>query len=260
MALYFDGTPYTTSPKMEGRLSAAVDRTNNIIRLLNVDSNGNLKITSANATGSGSPEWAIRSSTTGTATLSLGEAAINTLELKTFAAFDQAGLFLASGAGRQLVIADKLYDTADFGFAVQTSPTLFYFSGNNPATNGTEWGSITHDATDFNFNAGKGRFKWQRGHQFKFTTVSADTTLDSSHHFVATDATGAARAITLPTTPAAGTTYYIYKTDASGNAVTITRGGANTIEGANTLALAAQYDSALLVFDGTSTWIRVSQL
>lgn len=264
MSLYYDGVSYSdgssSTPRDSGRLLAGLDRDNSLIQLLNVDSSGNLKVTSGNAAGAGSPVWPIRSSVTGTATLALGEASINTLELKTFAAYDQAGLFVSSGSGMQLIFGNKLYNTADYGFAVQTTPTLYFFSHNNPATNGTEWGSITHDATDLYFNAGKGRFKWNRGHQFKFTSVAADTTLDASHHFVAVDATGAARAITLPTTPAAGTTYYVYKTDGGANAVTITRGGANTIEGANTLALAAQYDSALLVFDGTATWIRVSQL
>jgi len=49
MSLYSDGTPYTTSPKMESTFISALDRTNNIIRHVNIDANGNLKVSAASA-------------------------------------------------------------------------------------------------------------------------------------------------------------------------------------------------------------------
>jgi len=50
-------------------------------------------------------------------------------------------------------------------------------------------------------------------------------------------------------------TYHIVKTDSSANAVTVYPYGTQTIEGASSHILSAQYDSAFLVFDkGTQTW------
>ncbi len=72
------------------------------------------------------------------------------------------------------------------------------------------------------------------------------------------DATAAAFAVTLP--PAnflpPGYQVSIEKLDVSGNAVTVTRHGADTIEGATTVALAAQYNAARLTSDGTSIWYK----
>lgn len=50
---------------------------------------------------------------------------------------------------------------------------------------------------------------------------------------------------------------FIVKTDASGNAVTITPFGTQTINGAATLALAAQYNKVLLTFK-VDRWYIVS--
>lgn len=63
----------------------------------------------------------------------------------------------------------------------------------------------------------------------------------------------------LPSGSSVTTDYYIVKTDASVNAVTVTVSGTDTIEGASTYALAAQYKSVLLTFNG-GVWYRISAL
>lgn len=70
------------------------------------------------------------------------------------------------------------------------------------------------------------------------------------------DATSAAFAATLPTaaSAAAGAVVFFKKTDATANAVTITRAGSDTIDGATTLPLSSRYAVAGLQSDGVSSW------
>lgn len=90
---------------------------------------------------------------------------------------------------------------------------------------------------------------------FSYTSVSANTTLDTTHHVVSVDASGGARTITLPTAVGInGREYTIRKLDSSGNAVTIDGDGAETINGAATKVLAAQYDVATIMSNG-SNWV-----
>lgn len=72
-------------------------------------------------------------------------------------------------------------------------------------------------------------------------------------------ATGGAGGITI-NLPAAATatykTYVIKKVDSGGpGAVTIDPAGAEKVDGAATLALAAQYDSVMIVCDGTNWFV-----
>lgn len=85
-----------------------------------------------------------------------------------------------------------------------------------------------------------------------FTAVSTIST----RNFYPCNATGGAFAATLPTAASAGNgaTVVFKKTDSSANAVTITRAGADTIDGATTKAISTQYDTYALVSDGTSAW------
>lgn len=86
--------------------------------------------------------------------------------------------------------------------------------------------------------------------------ISVDTTLDEFQRTVLVDAAGAARTITLPTAASAKwRKYIIKKTDASANTVTIDGDGAETIDGAATQVLAAQYDFIEIQSDGTQWWI-----
>jgi hypothetical protein len=70
------------------------------------------------------------------------------------------------------------------------------------------------------------------------------------------DATGGAFTVTLPA--AAGVTgqsISVKKTDASANAVTVDGNGAETIDGAATLALATRYAAVTLWSDGSNWWV-----
>ncbi|TDV06061.1 hypothetical protein [Paraburkholderia caballeronis] len=74
------------------------------------------------------------------------------------------------------------------------------------------------------------------------------------------DATAAAFSLYLPpAAQAAGRIYTVKKVDSGANAVTLSDVSGATIEGAATLALAAQYGTAIVQSDGTSWW-RVGKI
>jgi len=84
-------------------------------------------------------------------------------------------------------------------------------------------------------------------------------TIGSRREIHPCDATSAAFAVTLP----AASTYQgrkltIKKTDSSGNAVTVARAGSDTIDGATTYALSAQWKYVTLVSDGSASWFVIA--
>lgn len=87
-------------------------------------------------------------------------------------------------------------------------------------------------------------------------SVSTNTTLNATNAIVLVDATSGAITITLPTAASAnGRHYTIKKIDSSSNAVTVDGDGAETIDGATTVSLAAQYDAVEVVSNGTAWFI-----
>lgn len=79
-----------------------------------------------------------------------------------------------------------------------------------------------------------------------YTATNADT-------YIAVDASGGAVTITLPTATAqAGQIYTVKKIDSSANAVTIDGDGAETIDGAATHVIGAQWGTAHIVSNGTN--------
>lgn len=73
------------------------------------------------------------------------------------------------------------------------------------------------------------------------------------------DATSGAFTITLPAASASnGQTFWFKKIDSSANAITITRAGSDTIDGATTYVLSTQYQWVQLINDGTSKWFTSS--
>jgi hypothetical protein len=92
---------------------------------------------------------------------------------------------------------------------------------------------------------------------FAYTSVTTNTTLDTTHNVVSVDASGGARTITLPTAVGiGGRQYTIRKLDSSGNAVTIDGNGSETINGATTKVLAAQYDVATII-SNNANWVVI---
>jgi hypothetical protein len=85
---------------------------------------------------------------------------------------------------------------------------------------------------------------------------TAAYTITEGDDVVLADATGGAFSVILPkATLFKGRQFWVKKVDASGNAVTIDGDGSETIDGAATLALAAQWDNARLLSTGTA-WLK----
>ena len=80
-----------------------------------------------------------------------------------------------------------------------------------------------------------------------YTALPEDTVIEG-------DATSAGFTVTLPALDDAYRDVLVAKIDASGNAVTVDGDGAETINGATTLALSSQYDRALLRPGPTGWW------
>lgn len=85
------------------------------------------------------------------------------------------------------------------------------------------------------------------------TSKTADYTATATDTMILVDASGAARTITLPAASGiSGRIYVIKKTDSSGNAVTVDANASETIDGATTYTLSAQYKFVVIQCDGTS--------
>lgn len=99
--------------------------------------------------------------------------------------------------------------------------------------------------------------KWIPVANSRVRTIAGADTATYADRFVLGNATGGALAPVLPAASAAAGQLLTYqKIDASGNAVTVTRAGSDTIDGATTVALAAQWDRVTLFSDGGSAWHR----
>jgi hypothetical protein len=72
---------------------------------------------------------------------------------------------------------------------------------------------------------------------------------------VLADASGGPVTVSLPAAGSSGLDVSVKKVDASGNAVTVDGDGAETVDGAATLALSSQYESVRLADGLTGWWI-----
>ncbi|MDE2233457.1 MAG: hypothetical protein KGJ90_05100 [Patescibacteria group bacterium] len=85
---------------------------------------------------------------------------------------------------------------------------------------------------------------------------TSNTTIDSTYKnkLIQCDASGGAFTLTLNAASALGDgfTFAVKKTDSSVNAVTITPNGGDTIDGASTDSISAQYTTKIYVSDGTN--------
>lgn len=91
---------------------------------------------------------------------------------------------------------------------------------------------------------------------FKAVAKAVDYTATLDDMVILVDATGAARTITLPTAASAKwNPFVVKKVDASANTVTLDGNGAETIDGAATQVLAAQWASLTCVSDGVAWFI-----
>lgn len=111
-------------------------------------------------------------------------------------------------------------------------------------------------------NGSAGTFRQLKAGGFAegYARKTADYTLTQYDGLVAGDATTAAFAVTLPSAAATlpGRIFRFKKVDSSINAITITRAGADTIDGATTYVLSAQWKYVALECDGVSAWFVVA--
>ena len=83
------------------------------------------------------------------------------------------------------------------------------------------------------------------------TTPYAPTTEEA----VLVDATAGNMVVNLPAaTLRKGSQLVISKVDASANTVTVNRAGSDTVEGATSVVLTAQWDKLVLLSDGVASW------
>lgn len=95
--------------------------------------------------------------------------------------------------------------------------------------------------------------EYAQNHMRPFRSVAGAGPLLVSDQVVYADASGGAFALTLPDPSLfVNNTLTVQKTDASGNAVTISPFAAETINGASSFSLPAQYDSGSFFSDGTN--------
>lgn len=86
--------------------------------------------------------------------------------------------------------------------------------------------------------------------------VTASATIGQNTFHVDVDATGGARTVTFESEPFNGQMHSVAKTDASGNAVTVS-GNTKNINGSATDSLVAQYDQAIYIFVSASDEWRI---
>jgi hypothetical protein len=85
-------------------------------------------------------------------------------------------------------------------------------------------------------------------------TKTLDYIAVATDSVILVDATAGAVAITLPTAAVSGTTIRVKKIDSSANAVTVTRAGADTIDGATTQVISSQYTAIDVIANGGTAW------
>lgn len=97
--------------------------------------------------------------------------------------------------------------------------------------------------------------EWVHGSSNNARTITASGNVAGSDVMILADATSAAITLSLPAAVASkGKRLIVKKIDASANAITIDPSGTETIDGAATVSLSAQYQSVTIVCDGSTWW------
>lgn len=97
--------------------------------------------------------------------------------------------------------------------------------------------------------------EWVRGSSNTARTITASGNVLAADVMILGNAAGGAITVSLPAAAASsGKRLTVKKIDASANAVTIDGSGAETIDGAATVSLTAQYQSITIVCDGSTWW------
>lgn len=156
---------------------------------------------------------------------------------------------------KAMILCDSGDRTFNFAHSVPSNPTVFFHSSNQSTT---EWGSVTHDQTDFVLNQGKGATKLAGAVKHNVTTVNAATyNLALTDHILHVTYTSTAAVTNLQLmTASVASGRVIHIKDAGGNAsannITITTEGAETIDGSATYTLSTDYESVSFYSNGTN--------
>lgn len=150
--------------------------------------------------------------------------------------------------------------TRPFSGTVQVANNLVdkagavYIGASNPNT-GLSWSATGHAWLDTSSPIIGGPGTDLNIRKFLSTSGSSTTAL-STDAVINVDATTQGVTVDLPAASGnSGKVYYVKKIDPSGNAVVIDGNGSETIDGATTQSITGQYDSILVVCDGTEWWI-----
>lgn len=108
--------------------------------------------------------------------------------------------------------------------------------------------------------ANSGEVTFSGGIKVPVVSKSIDYTATTSDFNVLCTGGVSGITITLPAATNTGLVLHIEKVDSGAGAVTVSRAGSDTIEGATTASLASQYSSVTLVADGTATWYKIASL
>ena len=187
-----------------------------------------------------------------------GAASSDNLDTITAGADGQLLILRTVADGRDVVIKHGTGNIlaaggADITLGLAGDLAILIYDGNL-----SKWLALGAGALLNGSNTWSGPQSWTSGESHKYLSVNADTTLDGTHSVVGVDASGGARTITLPTASGiAGRTYSIIKTDSSANTVTVDGAGSETINGATTKVLSAQYAGITIISTGSAWLIRL---
>lgn len=115
-------------------------------------------------------------------------------------------------------------------------------------------------------NLGLGSLSTQNADSVNFTgrvrlgaisSKNADYTITSSDCTILCTGGAGGITMTLPAANSSSNIIIIRKIDAGAGAITVARAGSDTIDGATSISLAAQYDTCVLLSDGSGAWHRI---
>jgi hypothetical protein len=157
----------------------------------------------------------------------------------------------SSGTNAYISISPTVNQTSTAGYtALLVNPTETGTGSGSKKLLDLQIGGSSKASVD---NQGQATFT---GLKLAITSKSADYTATSADYFIKVDASGANRTITLPAAASStGQVFVIKKIDASANTVTVDANASETIDGATTAVISAQWASLTIQCDGTGWFI-----
>ena len=141
------------------------------------------------------------------------------------------------------------------------NPNLYIYAGGSASA--VDFVRIEHDLTDGRIVTGDGNLELSpatnvfvnAGYRMKRTATAVSVAAGTTDYLIGVTSTAAARTITLPTAVGSAGKTYIVKDESGGaatNNITLATTGGQTIDGAATIAIAANYGVARVYSDGAN--------